>query len=110
MAFSLVGMFSPKFFFAEGEPYDRSDYAVNKDGKPISLWSAICMAIDNKEERKRIEDAIGWNRDGNVKIQIIPEVVLGEIEKIDTCSSLGVPVECWVDDGGYVTIDVYEEK
>jgi hypothetical protein len=110
MAFSLDGMFSPEFFLAEGEPYDRSDFAVNKDGKPVSLWSAIGMALENEDERKRIEDVIGWNEDKKNKIDITPEVVYDHILKTDTCGTLEVPVDCYIDEDGWVTIDVYDER
>ena len=116
MAYSLS--FSPEFFYAVGEPYDRNDHAVDKKGRPISLWSAICMALEDDKERARIEDELGWKCHlpatynkffmPGEKIPIIPEAVMDACIKEDTCGDLSVPVDVWLVDGGWYTFEVWD--
>jgi hypothetical protein len=116
MAYDL--MFGGEFFYAAGEPYDRSNYAVDEKGRPISLYSAICMALDDDKERARIEDELEWNHRTPAtynkwfkigdKIPITPEIVMEACEKVDTCGTLTVPVDVWMVKGGWYTFDVWD--
>lgn len=116
MAYSLS--FSPEFFYAVGEPYDRNDHAVDKNGRPISLWSAICMALEDDKERARIEDWLEWDwhtpatykkwfKVGD-KIPITPEIVMDACIAEDTCGDLSVPVDVWLVKDGWYTFEVWD--
>lgn len=103
MTFSLKGSLSPEFFYAEGEPYDRSDWAVNKDGKPISVWTAIHLMSD--------EDWDNMCKDVFPDIDpeyVDPSSVMEKIEETDTCSNLDTPCRVWIDKEGWHTVEVYE--
>lgn len=103
MAYSLS--FSPAFFLAEGEPYDRSNLALNKCGKPISVWSAL--------EQKRQSDPDWWD---DLAREVFGcegkfldlETVLEKIEGTDTCGDLSSPVDVWIDPDGDFVIEVYD--
>lgn len=99
MAYSLSS-FSPKFFYAEGEPYDRSNYAVNSKGQPTSLWSAICMTLD--KEKSRIVEILEVP-------EPTPEYVMECIQKVDLCDDLYSPVGCYIEAGSFYTIEVYDD-
>lgn len=103
MSFELS--FSPEFFLAEGEPYDRSDLALNADGEPYSVYSAICLM--QRKDRKK------WNRMarevfGCTGVRLNPETVLERIQETNTCGTLSVPVDVYVDSDGSYTVDVHE--
>ena len=93
--------FSEEFFLAEGEPYDRSNDAVNADGKPISVWSAITMMSD--DERKALAEYFEVEPE-----YLTAETVLDKIRETNTCSNMNSPVEVWVDPEGYHTVMVYD--
>lgn len=99
--------FSPEFFFAEGEPYDRSDHALNSDGKPVSVWSAIELALADNETRVQIASYVlpeGSNPDW-----LTAEAVLSAIEATDACTDLSSPVEVWIDSTGSCTLEVWDD-
>lgn len=103
MAFSLS--FSPEFFYATGEPYDRADLALNADGNPYSVYSALCL-MQAKDKR-------AWNRMardvfGCPGTQLQPETVMDRIHETDTCGDLTPPVDVWVDSDGYHRVEVYD--
>jgi hypothetical protein len=56
MAFSLE--FSPEFFFADGEPYDRGDLALNSNGNPVSLYSSILQSLEDPYFREVKDDEL----------------------------------------------------
>jgi len=101
--------FSLEFWLAEGEPYDRSDLALNAQGKPTSVYSAICMAI---RDPGWCEHAREWLREalGGIAVEdAMPEILLDVAEKIDTCGTLKSPVDVWLTPGGEVTVEVWDE-
>lgn len=103
MSYSLS--FSPEFFYAEGEPYDRADLALNAEGEPYSVYSAICLM---SEKRK-----LDWNRMAREVFgckgeHLTAEAVLEKIQETDTCGTLSSPVDVWIDSEGYYTVDVHE--
>ena len=100
MSFSLS--FSPEFFFAEGEPYDRPNLALNADGKPISVYSAICSLPDTARAAiaKDVFDCDDWE-------MISAEDIVTKIQETDTCANLTVPVEVWIDPEGFHVVKVW---
>jgi len=100
MAYSLS--FSPEFFLGEGEPYDRPDPCVNAKGQPTSVWTALGMMSDAE-----------WAELAREVFDVEPnfldrETVLQKIEETDTCGTLGVPVDVWIDPEGYFRVEVYD--
>ncbi len=94
--------FDPEFFLAEGEPCDRSNNAVNADGNPISVWSAIAMmAEDDWKNLAEIEFGIDPDL-------LSPETVFDMIKETNTCSNLNSPIEVWIDPNGSFTLKVYD--
>lgn len=100
MSFSLS--FSPEFFLAEGEPYDRADLAVNAKGKPVSVWSALGM-MPEEQWAELAREHYGLEPD-----MLERETVLDTIRETDTCTDLRVPVEVWIDPEGYYCVKVWE--
>ena len=92
MSFEL--QFSHEFFLAEGEPYDRSDLALNADGNPMSIWSAICKM---KEDKPELWAAMARDVFECEAECLTEEKVLGRIQRTDTCSNLNSPIEVYVD-------------
>ncbi len=106
MSFELS--FSPEFFLAEGEPYDRPDMALNSEGQPTSVWSAIGHMFDNDKKawRSMALNVFGL-RAAHADI-LMAEAVLSKIEETNTCTSLTSPVEVWIDEKGDYRLKVYE--
>lgn len=108
MAYDLS--FSPEFFLAEGEPYDRQDFSLNAEGKPLSVWSAIeMMRLEPRgpirnEWDKLAKDIFGLDNAGYLS----PETVLEKIKETNTCSNLTVPVRVWIDSAGDYAVYVYD--
>jgi hypothetical protein len=105
MAFNLT--FGPEFFLAEGEPYDRDDRAVNDDGLPTSVWSAIDHWKEHNPEQwvcmaKKCFDLN--KRDSEI---LMGEAVLELIQQTNTCSDIRTPVEVWIDEDGDFKLKVY---
>lgn len=103
MSFSLS--FSPEFFLAAGEPYDRVDLALNADGEPYSVYSALCLM---KEKSKREWNTMAreiWNCPGRV---LDPETVLEMLQETDSCAALSVPVEVYIDADHRYSVQVWE--
>ena len=103
MSFSLS--FSPEFFLANGEPHDRSDLALNAEGKPYSVYSALCLM---KEKEPRVWNRMArelWECPGKV---LDPEAVLEMVEATDSCANLNAPVEVYIDSERQYSVRVYE--
>lgn len=103
MSFSLS--FSPEFYLATGEPYDRADLALNADGEPYSVYSALSlMQLKRKRDWHRMaKDVFDCSGD-----DLSPETVLDKIHATDTCGQLHNPVDVWIDSEGHYTVDVHE--
>jgi len=103
MSFELS--FSPEFYFAEGEPYDRRDLALNADGQPYSVYSAICLMAekDKRAWRHLAKEVFGCKPE-----HLTAETVLDKIQETNTCGTLSVPVDVWIDPEGYHTVEVHE--
>lgn len=108
MSFDLS--FSPEFFLAEGEPYDRDDAALNDDGLPTSVWSAIGHLFDT-DQPKWLEMAESvFNLKGEHGKLLMAEAVLDRIQETNTCTSLTSPVEVWIDEKGDFKVKVYDHE
>jgi hypothetical protein len=92
--------FSEEFFFAEGEPYNRSDLALNSNGMPTSVWSAL--------EKMRLEQPDRWVDFTQETGVSTTEGAIDLVRKTDTCKNLNSPVVVWIDAEGEFTIEVYE--
>ena len=103
MAYDLS--FSPEFFLAEGEPYDRSEPCLDSQGRPASVWSAIEAKIGSEFWEDMARDVFG-QPDGTF---LNAEMVLDKVRETDTCSDLGVPVRVWIDAQVYYTINVWDD-
>lgn len=104
MSYSLS--FSPEFFLAEGEPYDRKELALNEKGQPTSVYSALCLMHDHEPAE--------WARLAKEVYQLAPHVflnpdtVLATVCETNTCSNIDSPVEVWIDPEGDFRVKVYE--
>lgn len=103
MSFELS--FSPEFFLAEGEPYDRRALALNAEGEPYSVYSAIChMAEKRKADWRRMaREVFGCKPE-----HLTAETVLEKIQETNTCGTLSNPVDVWIDPEGHYTVEVHE--
>lgn len=100
-----ISSFSPEFFLAEGEPYDRSNLALDKDGNPISVYSAICLLKEKDPER--------WKTLAEEEFEVPAEMLTADAVyeralEIDTCGDSRTPVDVWLDAEGWITVDVYD--
>lgn len=95
--------FSSEFWFAEGEPYDRSTLALNAKGQPISFWSAATMALDDRKFRREAARELKV-----AQKYLTPEMLLDRAQEIATCGTLSTPVDVHLDEGGWLTVDVYD--
>jgi hypothetical protein len=101
MSFNL--QFSPEFFFAEGEPYDRSDLALNWRGKPVSLYSAACYVQINMA---RMWDDMAQDLFDCSGSMLLPEMVVERAKETNACTDLSSPVQVWIDSDGKWTLRV----
>jgi hypothetical protein len=106
MSFELS--FSPEFFLAEGEPYDRPDMALNSEGQPTSVWSAIghLFDTDRKKWRQMAREVFGLR--GKHADLLMAESVLDKVQETNTCTTLTSPIEVWIDEKGDYRLKVYE--
>jgi hypothetical protein len=101
MAYELC--FSPEFFLAEGEPYDRSDLALNQAGKPVSLYSALCLALENEDFRTRASETFDVRT-----YHLTATFLLEKAQEVNTCGTLSCPVNVYLDPSGWLSVDVWE--
>jgi hypothetical protein len=106
MSFELS--FSPEFFLAEGEPYDRSDMALNRKGLPTSVWSAIGHMFESDKDKWRAMAADLFELKGKDADLLMAEAVLDMVEATNTCTDIRAPVEVWIDPKGDYRLKVYE--
>jgi hypothetical protein len=102
--------FAPEFWLAEGEPYDRADLALNSKGQPVSVYSAIILALQDASTRSALIELCGLGEDSQLPYDdTIAEELLLRAQSVNTCSNLSSPVRVWLDDDGWVDVAVYEE-
>ena len=99
--------FSPEFFLAVGEPYDRSDLALNDKGKPVSVYSAICMMQENNPEEWNNLARDVFDCEGKY---LTAETVLEKVQETNSCSNLCVPVIVWVDAEADYVVKVWDDS
>lgn len=100
--------FSPEFWLAEGEPYDRAGLALNKNGKPISVFSAICKELNDPEFRTLVCDAFELAQ--NLRDDTIAEFLLDNAQEANTCANLTTPTEVYLDDTCTVSVFVWDNR
>lgn len=103
MSFSLS--FSPEFFLAAGEPYDRADLALNANGEPYSVYSAICLMQHKRRTEWRLmaREVFGCKPE-----HLNAETVLEMLQATDSCATLSVPVEVYIDADHRYSVQVWE--
>jgi len=114
MSFELS--FSPEFFFAEGEPYDRDEYTDEEKERPYSVWMALSVMPDD-EYRELVASCFlqsflkpGEYAGGEIQEDLpdLRDVFMTAIQNVNTCSNLTTPVEVWIDAEGHHTIRVWD--
>lgn len=105
---SMSLSFSPEFFLAEGEPYDRSDLALNRKGKPVSVWSAICLMKENNPDdwKSMAHEVFGLSEEDSELL--MAEAVLDKIQETNTCDDCRSPVRVYIDDKGDYSVEVWD--
>ena len=107
---SYTCSFSPEFWLAEGEPYDRSDLALNSLGQPVSVYSAILVALKNDTMRSALLELVGIDTaDTILDDETIADELFTRAQDVNTCSNLSTPVRVWLDSDGWVEVAVYED-
>lgn len=98
MAFSLS--FTSDFFIG---PYDLEGAEFDRD-RPTSVYQAVQVMSDEEYEElaKEVFDCESEF--------LTPEAILQKVQETDTCTDLKSPVEVWIDEEGYYTVLVYDEK
>lgn len=94
--------FAPEFFTGE------ELYPAPTD-EPRSLLEAIVSLPD--ETFREVCLATGLTTpelaDFYVQSEMAPFELLEHARRVDSCSNLSVPVEVWLDEGGFYTVEVY---
>jgi hypothetical protein len=103
---SYEACFSPEFWLAEGEPYDAGP-TLNGRGNPVSVYSAILLALQNASMRQALLDLAGDPR-GLATDDSLACELLTKAYKVNTVSNLDVPVRVWLEPKGWVDVAVYE--
>jgi hypothetical protein len=103
MSYSLA--FSPEFFYAPGEPYDCAELSMNAAGKPTSLYSALeHMRQTRPEQWAEMCEALRVSPDSHGAA----EQFIDMAQKTDTCGSLSVPVEVYIDPCHDFSVEVWD--
>lgn len=99
---------TPEFWFAEGEPYNRPDLALNSEGQPVSVYSAIIMACDDEDFRANAAEVLQLDCSPDIVKDVIGDELMNMALDTQTSSNLDSPVEVWIDEEGELRIHVYE--
>jgi len=98
MAFDLS--FAPEFFIG---PYDLETIDFDKD-RPTSVYQAI-RALSDEEFEDIAREVFNLEPD-----MVDTSMILDKIIETNTCTDLRSPVDVWIDDEGYYTVRVYDER
>lgn len=100
MAYELS--FSPEFFIG---PHDL-DGSIDFDNleEPTSVYQAL-MAMPEDKFAEMAREVFGVEPD-----LVDIDVVMQKIRETNTCGDLRSPVDVWIDDEGYFTVDVYDSE
>jgi len=100
MAYELS--FSPEFFVG---PHDMDGSINLKDNdSPTSVYQAV-MAMDDETFAEMARDVFGTDPDF-----VDAGMVMEKIQETNTCGDLRSPVDVWIDEEGFYTVDVYEAE
>ena len=94
MAFSLS--FADDFYV----PEDLD--AVESTLRPTSVYEAI-LGIREEQWKEMCRDLFKCKSES-----VDADMVMSKIRETNTCTDLTPPVEVWVDDEGWYTVDVYD--
>lgn len=97
MAYELS--FSPEFFIG---PYDLDGGEFNKE-RPTSVYQAI-MAMGDAQFEEMAREVFGCEPDF-----VDVSMVLDKIRETNTCRNIDVPVEVYIDEEGYFSVEVYDD-
>lgn len=106
MSYSL--MFCSSFFYADGEPYDRDDLALNAEGNPTSVYSAICLSLRDASWKKDIVHSLLGDACLSLAEDLVAQALMDMVRRTDTCSNLSSPVRVWIDKSMDFTVEVYD--
>ena len=93
--------------FTEGFYYDeqvQNDAAPNKSKRPTSVAMAL-RSMPKKKWNAMCKDVFGCSPDF-----VDLDTVMDKIRETDTVGTLSVPVDVWIDEEGYYTVDVYDNR
>lgn len=87
--------FSPEFYWGEGSPKESD--------RPTNVADALASMSDREWDEMATEVF------GVPGERLDIDTVMAKIEETDTVGDLSVPVDVWIDDEGWYTVDVYDE-
>ena len=96
MAFELS--FSPEFFTA---PHDHDGVPFDKM-RPVSVIQAI-KSMSEEDWELMVEEVFEGNEPG-------VDQVMAKIVETNTCRDLRSPVEVYIDEEGYHSVEVYDSR
>lgn len=104
--------FSEEFYTDESFPYD-----TRSSDKATTLYQAIITLQDRDVETFRQACVEAGLVDSDISLDIIGhsetlpvELMTYAREQVNTCTDLSSPVEVWLDEGGYITVRVYDKE
>jgi len=98
MAFDLS--FSPEFFVG---PYDLDGGDFDKE-RPTSVYQAV-QAMSDEDYATMAREVFNCEPDF-----VDVGMVLTKIQETNTCRDLRSPVEVYIDDEGYHSVEVYDSR
>jgi hypothetical protein len=103
MAFSLS--FAPDFFKREGDDDLTPENIESNIGKgPTSCYQALLLKTED-QWNEIAREVFGLDNGDDLDC----DTVIDKIRETNTCGDMGSPVDVWIDDEGYFTLDVYDE-
>jgi hypothetical protein len=102
-----LGSFAADFILAEGEPYEcGSEYVKNARGLPVSLYGAICKALEEAEGfREEAARILGCTSE-----YVTAEALLELARETDICRNISCPVEVYIDPEWNLAVHVYDDR
>ena len=96
----LYGLsFAPDFFWGT-VPIEK----MKPSPRPTSVYQAI-LSLDQTQWNQLARDVFNLNGE-----DLDVETVMSKVEETNTCSNLDSPVTVFIDDPGWFSVLVYEEK
>lgn len=102
--------FSPEFWLAEGEPYDRTDLALNSKGQPVSVYSAICQALETSEAFKDDVRTLLEVENVDLPDDVLADELFSRATQVNLCDDYRVPVNVYLDEECSISVAVYDER